>query len=104
MEVYYKDLISEDASLEKLVDDLMLIVQGADEFIQAAGANLAPEHKQEITTRLEQVKEGCRRLKQKAVSSARAVDKVMHQYPYPLAGFAFGLGLLVGVLIRKHRG
>jgi len=31
MELYYKDLISEDASLEKLVDDLMLVVQGAND-------------------------------------------------------------------------
>jgi ElaB/YqjD/DUF883 family membrane-anchored ribosome-binding protein len=102
MELYYKDLISEDASLEKLVDDLMLIVQGADEFIQTAGANLTPEHKQEITTRLQQLKEGCRQVKQKALSSARAVDKVMHQYPYSVAGFSFGLGLLVGALMRRR--
>lgn len=102
MELYYKDLISEEASLEKLVDDLMLIVQGADEFIQTAGANLTPEHKEEITSRLQQLKEGCRRVKQKAVSGARVVDKVMHQYPYSVAGFAFGAGLLLGAFIRKR--
>jgi len=46
-ELYYKDLISEDASLEKLVDDLMLLVQGANELAEAAGAKLGPAEQEE---------------------------------------------------------
>ena len=102
MELYYKDLISEDASLERLVDDLMLVVQGANEFAQAAGAGL-PEHKrEEIRTRLELLKDRCRRAKKQTVESAMAADKVLHQYPYSAAGFAFAFSLLVGVLLRKR--
>jgi len=102
MELYYKDLISEDASLEKLVDDLMLVVQGASEFAQAAGAGLPEDKREEIRTRLERLKDGCRRAKKQAVESALAADKVLHQYPYTAAGFAFAFGLLVGVLTRKR--
>lgn len=103
MELYYKDLISKDASLEKLVDDLMLIVQGANEFAEAAGVGLAPQPKEEVTSRLRQLKESCRRLQQQALDRARATDKLVRKYPYLSFGAAFALGLLVGTLIRSRR-
>lgn len=103
MELYYKDLISEDASLEKLVDDLMLVVQGVDEFAEAAGANLARHRKEELTARLARLKEGCRRVKEQTVVSALAADKVLRQYPYSSAGFAFAFGLLVGLALERRR-
>jgi ElaB/YqjD/DUF883 family membrane-anchored ribosome-binding protein len=101
MELYFKDLISEDASLEKLVDDLMRVVQGADEFVQAAGATLDKVPKEEITTRLQRLKESCRRVKESAKASALAADKLAHQYPYSTAGFAFAAGLLAGAILVK---
>ena len=103
MELYYKDLISEDASLEKLVDDLMLVVQGAEEFAQAAGATLSSERKQEITTRLARLKAACQNVKEHTKATALAADKVLRQYPYSSLGFAFALGLLAGILVRKDR-
>jgi len=103
MELYYKDLISEDASLEKLVDDLMLVVQGAEEFAQAAGATLSGERKQEITTRLARLKAACRSVREQTKATALAADKILRQYPYSSLGFAFALGLLAGVIVRKNR-
>ncbi|HYG36953.1 MAG TPA: hypothetical protein VEC99_19330 [Clostridia bacterium] len=102
MELYYKDLISEEASLEKLVDDLMLVVQGVDELVQAAGVTLEKEKKDEITSRLQRLKEGCRKIEQHAVDSALAVDKVMRQYPYSSAGFAFAIGIILGRFLKKR--
>ena len=103
MELYYKDLISEEASLEKLVDDLMRVVQGAEEFAQAAGAHLPSHRKEEITTRLARLKERCARVKQHTVATARAADKVLRQYPYSSIGFAFALGLLAGAILHRRR-
>jgi ElaB/YqjD/DUF883 family membrane-anchored ribosome-binding protein len=103
MELYYKDLISEDASLEKLVDDLMLVVQGAEEFAQAAGANLPSQSRQELSHRLARLKESCRRIKNHTVATAHAADKTLRQYPYSSVGFSFGLGLFLGVLLLKRR-
>ena len=96
MELYYKDLISKEASLEKLVDDLTRVVQGADEFAEAAGVTLPPERRQEIATHLARLKESCQRVKKHAVATAVAADKLLHQYPYSAAGFAFAIGLLIG--------
>jgi ElaB/YqjD/DUF883 family membrane-anchored ribosome-binding protein len=103
MELYYKDLISEDASLEKLVDDLMLVVQGANEFAEAAGANLTNIKREEIRTRLERLKESCRRIKEQAVAGAVATDKVLREHPYSSLGIAFACGLLAGTLVTRKR-
>jgi len=103
MELYYKDLISKEASLEKLVDDLMRVVQGADELVQATGIHLAEEKRREIRTRLERLKERCGRLKQQAMAGARATDKLLRQHPYSSLGLAFACGLLAGaVFCRKE--
>jgi ElaB/YqjD/DUF883 family membrane-anchored ribosome-binding protein len=102
MELYYKDLISEEASLEKLVDDLMFLVQGANEFAAEAGAKLGSVPREELTNKLERLKSGCLRLKQQAIAGAVATDKMMRRYPYSSVGIGFGVGLLVGILIRRR--
>ena len=102
MELYYKDLISKEASLEKLVDDLMLVVQGANELAEAAGAELGTARKEEIRTKLERLQEGCVRLKEQALAGAAATDKVLRRYPYSALGFAFALGLIAATLLRRR--
>ncbi len=103
MEVYYKDFISEGTALEKLVDDLMLVVQGAHEFAEAAGASLTKERREEVVTRLERLRETCRRLKEQVEAGAVAADKALRRFPYSAAGFAFGFGLAAGVLLGRRQ-
>lgn len=103
MELYYKNLISKESSLEKLVDDLMLVVQGADELAQAAGTNLGEFDKQEITSGLERLKAGVQRLRHHAVERAVAADKLMRRYPYSTAGLAFACGLLTAICFCRKR-
>src|SRR5436190_3202704 len=98
MEVYYKELISADASLDKLIDELTRVVQGADELAEAARAHLPQEANQRIGTCLEQLKESCNRLKQHAVAGAAATDKILRRHPYSALGIAFGLGLLAATI------
>ncbi len=104
MELYYKDLISEEASLEKLVDDLMLVVQGAQELAAAAGASLETAPHAEVATRLQRLRDNCQRLKDQAVNTALAADKLMHQYPYSALGFSFAAGLGIGALLKRCKG
>jgi ElaB/YqjD/DUF883 family membrane-anchored ribosome-binding protein len=103
MELYYKDLISEESSLEKLIDDLSLVVQGANDFASATGASVPNETHAEILSRLQRLKEGCRRVKAQATRTALAANKVVKQYPYSSVAFAFGVGLLAGALTRRRR-
>jgi ElaB/YqjD/DUF883 family membrane-anchored ribosome-binding protein len=50
---------------------------------------------------LEEVKGMIQRAQEKAVDRAKAADKVIRDNPYQTIGLAFGLGLLIGVLIRR---
>jgi ElaB/YqjD/DUF883 family membrane-anchored ribosome-binding protein len=103
MEVYYKQLISKEASLEKLVDELTRVVQGADELAEAAGAHLTQEASKEMRSCLEQLKESCNRIKEHALAGAVATDKAVRRYPYSSIGIAFGLGLVTATIFHLWR-
>jgi ElaB/YqjD/DUF883 family membrane-anchored ribosome-binding protein len=103
MELYYKDLISEGASLEALVDDLARVVQGADELVQAVGRDLPEDQKVELKTRLERLKQACQGLSQRAVDGARAADRVMRLYPYSSLAVVFSVGMIAGALLNRRR-
>ncbi|MGN6553491.1 MAG: hypothetical protein ACTHLW_07190 [Verrucomicrobiota bacterium] len=103
MELYFKDLISEDASLEKLVDDLSRVIHGADDYAKAIGATVSPETRDEVTGRLAELRQNCRRLKQQAMSGARATDKLLRARPYSFLAVTFAAGLLVGATWFRRR-
>jgi ElaB/YqjD/DUF883 family membrane-anchored ribosome-binding protein len=85
------------------VDDLTLVVQGASELAEAAGANVAGLPNEEIASRLGRLRESCHQVKKYAVSTGLAADKVAHQYPYSSIGFAFAVGLFCGALLRRWK-
>src|SRR5262245_20984131 len=101
MEVYFKNLSSEETSTEKLVEDLMLLVHDAEDLIAATGANLAAESREQLRTALERVKSRSERIKEHAVASAQATDRLIRDHPYPSLGLAFGAGLLIGLLVKR---
>jgi ElaB/YqjD/DUF883 family membrane-anchored ribosome-binding protein len=96
MELYFKELISEEASLEKLVDDLARVVQGADDLAKSIGVNLAEYPRTEVARRLHRLKSSCEHIRLEIVARARATDRVVRKYPYSFAGTALLLGMLVG--------
>lgn len=101
MEVYFKNLISEDGSLEKLVDDLEGVVQGADQFAATVAPNLPEPSRAELTQRVTRLKNNYERVKQQASAGVRATDKVVRAYPY----WTIGAGLVAGFFIgRRLRG
>ena len=103
MEVYFKDLISAESSLEKLVDDIAMVVQGVDDFARAVGESLPDEDRNQILHRLNRLKASCAQLKQQIIGGARATDRILRAHPYSAMGTAFALGCLLGVFIPRHR-
>ena len=101
MEVYFENLTAEDASLDKLAEDVSLLLQDAEALVQASGANLPKEAKAELERTLAQVKTRGERIKQQALAGARATDRVIRQHPYQSLGIVFGLGILLGALLKR---
>ncbi len=90
MELYYQGLTSEEASLEQLVEDLEHVIQGA---------NLPPEPRAEITSRLQRLKAACGALHGRAVAAGLATDRFVRKYPYSALTVAFSAGLILASLL-----
>ena len=103
MEVYFKDLISAESSLEKLVDDVALVVQGVDDFARAVGDSLPHEDRAQILNRLNRLKQSCAHLKEQIIGGARATDQMVRLHPYHAMSMAFAAGCLLGVILPRHR-
>lgn len=96
MEVYFKELISKDDSLEKIIDDLERVVQGADDFAKSIGVNLEEHPSTEVARRLLHLKENCQRISNEIVAHVQATDRIVRRNPYSFVGAAVVLGMMVG--------
>jgi ElaB/YqjD/DUF883 family membrane-anchored ribosome-binding protein len=59
--------------------------------------------KAKLETVIEKAKEACERLQEQTAEAAKATDKTIREHPYQAVGAAFGLGVLVGVLVMWSR-
>ena len=86
---------------ERLVKDLKVVGRDAEDLLKATASDVGDKTR-EARTRLAAAyataKDSC-------CAKAKATDKVIRQYPYPVAGVALGIGFLVGFLVsrRTHR-
>jgi ElaB/YqjD/DUF883 family membrane-anchored ribosome-binding protein len=103
MELYYKDLISEEATLEKLVDDLMYVVQGGKDISDSISTGIHGNKREEIIAKLQILKQGCSRLKEQAMLGAQATDRFLRRYPYSVVATAVAGGLVLGFLFARKR-
>lgn len=97
--------MTNEANMEKLVMDLKTLSHDA-EAVLAATAGQAGEKVNELRGRLaatvESAKASYRRLEEKMASAAKAADQTIREHPYETAGVAFGVGLLIGVLVSRR--
>ena len=76
MEVYFKNLSSDEVTTEKLVEDLRILVQDAEQIINATAGNIAEESKKELLGALDRLKARTEQIKARAVAGARATDRL----------------------------
>lgn len=101
METYFSNMRAEDGTKEKLMEDLKVLVSDAEELIKATGGQLVGKSQAEVSATIERLKAGCRTIQSQAMFRAKQADKLVHDHPYPSIGIAFGLGLLIGVLVKR---
>jgi ElaB/YqjD/DUF883 family membrane-anchored ribosome-binding protein len=106
METNYPNIQGDTGQVtrEKLAQDLRVLIHDAEEVLKS-GASVAGGKADELKARLQaslaKMKDTAHRLEAKAVESAKAADKVIREHPYESIGVAFGIGLLIGVLINR---
>ena len=101
METYFSNMTAAEGTKEKLVQDLMTLVHDAEELVKASGGEVAAKSKTELAAALDRVKASSRKVQDQALAGIRRTDRLIRENPYQSIGIAFGVGLLLGVLVKR---
>ena len=97
--------MSNEANVEKLMADLQVLTRDAEALMRAtagqAGEKIG-ELRHRLSAALETAKATCQRLEERAIAGAKVADKTIREHPYGAIGIAFGVGVLIGVLINRR--
>jgi ElaB/YqjD/DUF883 family membrane-anchored ribosome-binding protein len=94
-----------DGSPEKLVRDVRVLVQDAEELIKATAGDIEErtrEARAKLAGALVVAKESLNRAETTATQSVRAADHWIRQYPYPSLALSFFAGVFIGALLNKR--
>ena len=97
-------MTSQEANQE-LASDLKQVAHDAEALLKATASETSDKVKEvrsRLTQALESAKETCARIQDKTVQAAKATDHVIREHPYESIGVAFGVGLLIGVLVGRR--
>lgn len=104
METFFDPMQSqEQTSKEKLKDDLRTLVRDTEDLVKATAGDVsekAKEVRSRVTVALTEAKAT---LQEKTTAAAKVTDQTIRAHPYESIGVAFGLGLLIGVLVARTR-
>ena len=86
---------------QRAMDEAKAAASEAGEQLKSTASEMA-EAGRESMGRLGAAWESARNnIQEKAAYSARATDRVIRDHPYESLGIAFGVGVLIGVLINR---
>lgn len=94
-----------EASTEKLLQDLKAVVRDGEELLRAGAQDLSERGmaaRERLAAALEVAKQTRQKLQDRAVVGAQATDKLIREHPYQSVGLAFGIGMLLGVLVNRR--
>lgn len=93
---------------ERVLADLQTLTRDAEELVKATTGDVsakATEARARLNAALERARATCVHLQEQTVATAKAAakkaDAVIREHPYESLGVAFGVGLLIGVLVAR---
>ena len=93
-----------EINTDGLVSDLKTVTRDAEELLKTVSGekgNGSNDMRARLSSAIESAKATYHRLEEKTVAGAKATDKAIRAHPYESLGIAFGMGLLVGVLVGR---
>ena len=90
---------------QRLASDMKLVIRDAEDLLKATAGEASDKVKEirnRLASGLESAKAACGRLQDKTVEAAKATDQVIRENPYQSIGISFGVGLLIGLLIKRR--
>jgi ElaB/YqjD/DUF883 family membrane-anchored ribosome-binding protein len=80
-------------------------VHDGEELLKAGARNLS-EHgvaaRERLAAALEAAKETRRKLEERVIAGTRQTDRLVREHPYQSIGVAFGVGMLLGILLNRR--
>jgi len=110
METHFENMEQAQSSLarERVMADLKSLVRDSEDLLKATAGDVSEKAKEvraRVTAALERARETCGSLQEQTAATARAAarkaDTVIRTHPYESIGVAFGVGLLIGVLVTR---
>jgi ElaB/YqjD/DUF883 family membrane-anchored ribosome-binding protein len=110
METHFESLELAHGAIarERVLQDLKTLARDAESLLKVTASDLsdkAKEARANLGGALERAKATCADLQAQTLASAKAAakraDTVIRDHPYGLLGYAFGFGVLVGVLLAR---
>jgi ElaB/YqjD/DUF883 family membrane-anchored ribosome-binding protein len=93
---------------ERVRADLENLTRDAEDLLKATAGDVsekAKEARSRVAAALERAKTTCAHMQEQTVATAKAAakkaDTVIREHPYESIGVAFGVGLLLGVLVTR---
>ncbi len=93
---------------ERVMEDLRTLASDAEALLRATADDVsdkAKEARARVAAALEKAKATCEELQTQSLESAKAAvmkaDTTIRAHPYESIGIAFGVGLLLGVLLKR---
>ena len=87
---------------EQLTRDLETLVEDGEDLLKSGASRLNEQAHAKLAQALEAAKATGVKLKDKALQGARSTDETIREYPYQSLGVAFGIGVLIGVLVHRR--
>ena len=101
--------MDDGVTMGKLTHDFKVVIQDAEHLIKATAGELgdklgekAKEARDRLKASLDSAKASCQEWEDKALAGFQATDKVIREHPYESMGIAFGVGLLLGLLVIRR--
>ena len=63
--------------------------------------NKKSELRAKLEAAVEKAKAACESLQEKTTAAAKATDQAVREHPYQAVGIAFGVGVLIGLLVAR---
>jgi len=96
-------MMTEQAN-KRVTGELKTVVRDAEELMKATAGQSGEtvnEARGRLASAVEAAKATCLKLEQTTAAAAKATDRCIREHPYETIGVAFGLGLLIGVLLSR---
>lgn len=110
METHFPEMENSHSRLarERVMADLKALASDAEALLRATASDAsesAKEARSRLTAAVEKAKATCQDWQERSVDAAREAakkaDETIRSHPYESIGIAFGIGVLLGALLRR---